>query len=237
MPLLAVVLVWVLRLSPELAAGVILVGCAPGGTSSNVISYLAKADVALSVTMTSVSTLLAPLFTPLLTSWLAGKYMPVSASDMALSIVKMVLVPVIAGLLLRLLLPKLINKILPALPWISTLGISCVLAGVVAPSTEQIQQAGWIVFFAVILHNGLGYALGYGFSKLSRTSNRVARTVSIEVGMQNSGLAATLAGTYFSPVAALPAAIFSIWHNLSGAFLSVIYRRIAEKEAPLFEKN
>lgn len=231
MPTLAVFVAWALQLPPELAVGVILVGCAPGGTSSNVISYLAKADVALSVTMTSVSTLLAPLLTPLVTSWLAGKYMPVSASDMAMSIVKMVLVPVVAGLALRLLLPKIVNKILPALPWISTLGISCVVIGVVAPSTEQIQQAGWIVFAAVVLHNVSGYALGYVFSALSRTSRRVSRTVSIEVGMQNSGLAATLAGTYFSPVAALPAAIFSIWHNLSGALLSVIYRSIAEKES------
>ncbi|MDY5588391.1 MAG: bile acid:sodium symporter family protein, partial [Arcanobacterium sp.] len=230
MPSLAVLITWVLHLPPELAAGVILVGCAPGGTSSNVISYLAKADVALSVTMTSISTLLAPILTPLLTAWLAGKYMPVSAGAMAISIVQMVLVPVIAGLVIRLIIPKVVQKILPVLPWISTIGISGVVAAVVAPSHEKIVEAGALVLIAVIAHNVLGYAVGFGFSKLLRTTNKVARTVSVEVGMQNSGLAATLAAHYFSPVAALPGAIFSIWHNLSGALLSVIYRRLAERD-------
>lgn len=230
MPSLAVLIAWALQLPPELAAGVILVGCAPGGTSSNVISYLAKADVALSVTMTSISTLLAPLLTPLLTAWLAGTYMPVDGGNMALSIVKIVLVPVIAGLLIRILVPTVVDKILPALPWVSTIGISCVVAAVVAPSHDQIVKAGALVLIAVILHNVLGYAVGFAFSTLCRTSNRVARTVSVEVGMQNSGLAAGLASKYFSPTAALPGAIFSIWHNLSGALISVIYRRMQERE-------
>ena len=232
MPLLAVLIVNVMQLPDAVAVGVILVGCAPGGTSSNVISYLAKADVALSVTMTSISTILAPIFTPLLTSWLAGAYMQVSAGAMAISIVQTVLVPVIAGLVIRLLLPKVVKAILPILPWISTLGISGVVAAVVAPSKASIQAAGLLVFVAVVLHNILGYAVGYGFAKLFRRDNRVARTVSIEVGMQNSGLAATLAKTHFAatPEAALPGAIFSIWHNLSGALLSVIYRRMAERE-------
>ncbi|WP_279106154.1 bile acid:sodium symporter family protein [Mobiluncus curtisii] len=233
MPALAVLIVTVLRLPDAVAVGVILVGCAPGGTSSNVISYLAKADVALSVTMTAISTLLAPVMTPLLTQWLAGKYMPLDAGAMAVSIVKMVLVPVVAGLVLRLAFPKFINRILPALPWISTLGISAVLAGVVSASVDAIKATGLLVLVAVILHNMLGYGVGYGFSKLLRADNRVSRTVSIEVGMQNSGMAATLAKTHFAmtPEAALPGAIFSIWHNLSGALLSVIYRRMAEREA------
>lgn len=230
MPALAVLIVTVLRLPDAVAVGVILVGCAPGGTSSNVISYLAKADVALSVTMTAISTLLAPVMTPLLTQWLAGKYMPLDAGAMAVS---MVLVPVVAGLVLRLAFPKFINRILPALPWISTLGISAVLAGVVSASVDAIKATGLLVLVAVILHNMLGYGVGYGFSKLLRADNRVSRTVSIEVGMQNSGMAATLAKTHFAmtPEAALPGAIFSIWHNLSGALLSVIYRRMAEREA------
>ena len=233
MPALAVLIVNVLHLSDAVAVGVILVGCAPGGTSSNVISYLAKADVALSVTMTAISTLLAPLMTPLLIKWLAGKYMPLDGGAMALSIVKMVLVPVIAGLVLRLVFPKFISRILPALPWISTLGISGVVAGVVSASVDAIKAAGLMVLVAVILHNILGYGVGYGFSKLLRADNRVSRTISIEVGMQNSGMAATLAKTHFAvtPEAALPGAIFSIWHNLSGALLSVIYRRLAEREA------
>lgn len=239
MPTLAVLIVYLLDLPDAVAAGVILVGCAPGGTSSNVISYLAKADVALSVTMTAISTLLAPVMTPLLTQWLAGKYMPLEAGAMALDIVKMVLIPVLAGLALRILFPKFIDKILPVLPWVSTLGISGVVAGVVSSSVDSIKAAGVLVFIAVVLHNLLGYGVGYGFAKIFRMDNRVARTVSIEVGMQNSGMAATLAKTHFAatPETALPGAIFSIWHNLSGALLSFVYRRMAEKESQKSANN
>ncbi|NLI03917.1 MAG: bile acid:sodium symporter family protein [Actinomycetaceae bacterium] len=233
MPLLALILVTVLNLPDAVAVGVILVGAAPGGTSSNVISYLAKADVALSVTMTSISTLLAPIFTPLLTLWLAGSRMDLDAGAMAITIVKTVLIPVIGGLVLRLIIPKIIDKILPALPWVSALGISGVVAGVVAGSVEAIKAAGLMIFLVVILHNGLGYLLGYFAAKLARFDNRVARTVSIEVGMQNSGMAATLAKTHFAatPETALPGAIFSVWHNLSGAMLAAFFRRSAESKA------
>ncbi len=232
MPLLALILVNVLSLPDPIAIGVILVGCAPGGTSSNVISYLSKADVALSVTMTSVSTLLGPIMTPLLIQWLAGTRMELNGGAMAIDIVKMVLVPVLAGLGLRLIIPKVVNAVLPILPWVSTLGISGVVAGVVSGSVDAIKSAGLMILLVVILHNCLGYALGYVVTKLFRFSNRAARTVSVEVGMQNSGLAATLAKTHFAatPETALPGAIFSIWHNLAGALLSVFYRRSAEKE-------
>lgn len=231
MPLLAVLLARLFNLPPAVATGVILVGCAPGGTSSNVISYLAKADVALSVTMTSISTILAPLVTPFLTKALAGAYMAVDAQAMAISIVKMVLVPVIAGLVIRLALPKLVKAILPVLPWISTFGIAGVLAGVIPGSAGAIRSAGWLIFLVVICHNVAGYVLGYLFARVLRTSKRASRTVSIEVGMQNSGLAATLAKTHFvaTPETALPAAIFSLWHNLSGAVLAMIYRRSASR--------
>ncbi|WP_347040978.1 bile acid:sodium symporter family protein [Brachybacterium nesterenkovii] len=225
MPLLGLGVSMALQLPPELAAGVILVGCAPGGTSSNVISYLARADTALSVTMTSISTLIAPLLTPALTLLLAGQYMPVDGGDMAMSIVKIVLLPVIAGLIVRLAFSRAIDRILPALPWISVLAISCVVAAVVGKSADKVMEAGLLVLLAVVLHNGLGYALGYGAARVLRQPVRAARTVSIEVGMQNSGLAAGLAAQYFSPAAALPAAVFSIWHNLSGALLASIYRR------------
>jgi BASS family bile acid:Na+ symporter len=231
MPLLGLAIATVLQLDPLLAVGVILVGSAPGGTSSNVITYLAKGDTALSVTMTSVSTLLAPLFTPLLTLWLAGSYLPVDAGSMAWSIVQMVLVPVVAGLVIRLLLSKLVDRILPALPWVSVIGICLVVVSVVSGSTEAIVTAGGIVFLAVVLHNGLGYLLGYWLTRLLRQGERAARTTSVEVGMQNSGLAATLAASAFAPAAALPAAIFSIWHNLSGAFLAMFFRRTAGRNA------
>ncbi|MGO1435750.1 MAG: bile acid:sodium symporter family protein [Canibacter sp.] len=231
MPGLAMLLVVVFRLPAELAVGVILVGCAPGGTSSNVITYLAKGDVALSVTMTSVSTLLAPLFTPVLTLWLAGALLPVDAGSMAWSIVKMVLIPIVAGLLVRWILKKWIDAILPILPWISVLGIAYVVIAVVSGSADKIVEAGLLVLLVVILHNGMGYLLGYFASRVFRYPERVARTTAVEVGMQNSGLAATLAAAHFSPVAALPSAVFSVWHNISGGLLALFFRaRSARQE-------
>ena len=226
MPTLAWILAKVFGLDPALAAGVILVGCAPGGTSSNVISYLAKGDVALSVTMTSISTLLARLMTPLLTSWLAGQYMPVDAGAMTMSIVKMVLVPVVGGLVVRILFARAVERVLPAMPWVSVLGICYVVLAVVSKSAEKILSAGLLILLVVACHNVLGYLLGYGAGRMLGRDARVCRTISIEVGMQNSGLAATLAVAYFSPAAALPGAVFSTWHNLSGAVLAAIYRRL-----------
>ncbi|WP_343899395.1 bile acid:sodium symporter family protein [Arthrobacter rhombi] len=225
MPLAGLGVSTVLGLSPALAAGVILVGCAPGGTASNVVTYLAKGDVALSVTMTSVSTLIAPIFTPLLTLWLAGQYLPVDAGSMALSIVQIVLVPVVLGLVVRMAAPKLVAAVIPALPWVSVLAITFVVIAVVAGSAAAIFSAGLLILAAVILHNGLGYLLGYGAAKLFRLPIPSRRTMAIEVGMQNSGLAAGLAKTYFAPEAALPGAVFSVWHNVSGAILAAIWRR------------
>ncbi|MCQ9343932.1 bile acid:sodium symporter family protein [Corynebacterium kozikiae] len=224
MPLTAVLVVWLMRLPAEIAAGVILVGCSPGGTSSNVVSYLCRGDVALSVTMTSISTLLAPILTPLLTLWLAGQYMEVSASAMALSIVKVVLVPVIAGLLVGMVLPKLVQAVQPVLPWISVLAISTIVAIVVGGSRDNIAAAGALVLGAVILHNCIGYALGYLTGKLTGQTVPVRRTLAVEVGMQNSGLATSLATAYLNPLAALPGAVFSVWHNLSGAVLAALCR-------------
>ncbi|AWE41954.1 MULTISPECIES: bile acid:sodium symporter family protein [unclassified Actinobaculum] len=230
MPLLAVLVAHVLRLSPAVTVGVILVGCAPGGTASNVIAYLARVDVALSVTMTAVSTILAPIFTPLLTKWLAGAYMPLDALGMAGTIARIVLIPVIGGLTLRMLLPRAVERVLPVLPWFSTVGVALAIAGVVAASSASVKTAGAIILLAVVIHNLLGFVCGFGFAWLLGVPGRAARTVSIEVGMQNSGLAAGLATTYFTPEAALPGAVFSIWHNLSGAVLAAVYRRIADRE-------
>jgi BASS family bile acid:Na+ symporter len=227
MPFLGWLIAAALGLPPALAAGVILVGCCPGGTASNVVSYLAKGDVALSVAMTTVSTLIAPLLTPVLALWLAGQYMPVDAGSMAWSIVQIVLFPVLLGLVIRLFLPRLVNKALPALPWISVLAITTVVVAVVAGSAKAIFAAGLLVLAAVILHNGLGYALGYGAARLFRLPIPSRRTTAIEVGMQNSGLAAGLARQYLTPEAALPGAIFSVWHNVSGAVLAAYWRRRA----------
>ncbi|NJC21666.1 BASS family bile acid:Na+ symporter [Arthrobacter pigmenti] len=225
MPLLGLLVASVLGLPAALAAGVILVGCCPGGTASNVVSYLAKGDVALSVAMTTVSTLLAPIFTPLLTLWLAGQYLPVDAGSMAWSIVQIVLIPVALGLAARLLLPRLVAAALPVLPWISVAAITLVVMAVVGLSADAIFSAGLLVLLAVILHNGLGFALGYTAARLFKLPVRARRTTAIEVGMQNSGLAAGLARTHMTPESALPAAIFSVWHNVSGALLAAYWRR------------
>ncbi|MGJ9403168.1 bile acid:sodium symporter family protein [Arthrobacter sp. KK5.5] len=225
MPLLGLGISVLLQLPPALAAGVILVGCAPGGTASNVVAYLAKGDVALSVTMTSVSTLIAPLLTPLLTLWLAGQYMPVDAGSMALSIVQIVLIPVVLGLVARSLIPAVVTRVLPALPWVSVLAITFVVMAVVAGSAAAIFSAGLLILLAVVLHNGSGYLIGYGVAKAFKLPVPSRRTMAVEVGMQNSGLAAGLAKQFFTPEAALPGAVFSVWHNVSGAVMAAIWRR------------
>lgn len=226
MPMAALAVVAIMDLPEAVAAGVILVGCAPGGTSSNVVSYLARGDVALSVTMTSISTLLAPVFTPLLTLWLAGEYMPVSASSMAWSIVKVVLIPVVAGILIGMLAPRVVARINSALPWISVAAISAIVCIVVGGAHDTIASAGALVFAAVIIHNGCGYGLGYLAGLITKQPVAARRTMAVEVGMQNSGLATSLASTYMNPLAALPGAVFSVWHNLSGAVLAAICRYV-----------
>ncbi|WP_300345023.1 bile acid:sodium symporter family protein [Nesterenkonia sp.] len=233
MPLLALGIAWVLQLPPALAAGLILVGSVPGGTSSNVVTYLARGDVALSVTMTSISTLLSPLLTPLLTLWLAGQYLPVPAGDMAWSIVQIVLIPVVGGILLRLLLTRVVEAVQPALPWISVLGITYVVIAVVAGSHDVLASAGVLLLLGVVVHNLCGYGIGYAAAALTRAPVPTRRAISVEVGMQNSGLAAGLGGAHFSPEAALPGAIFSVWHNISGGLLASFWgaRRPAKSSA------
>lgn len=225
MPLVALLVVWIMQLPAEIAAGVILLGCAPGGTASNVVAYLARGDVALSVAMTSVSTMLAPLLTPALTLWLAGQYLPVDAAAMAMSILQIVLLPVIAGIVVRLALPKVVTRLIPALPWLSVLTISVIVAIVISGSADRIVEAGLVVLGAVVLHNVIGMSLGYGLAAATGQPLSSRRTVAIEVGMQNSGLAAGLAATYFNPLAALPGAVFSVWHNVSGALFAFWCRR------------
>ncbi|MEU6392226.1 bile acid:sodium symporter family protein [Streptomyces sp. NPDC046939] len=220
MPGLGWAIAHALGLSPQLAAGVILVGCAPSGTASNVVTYLARGDVALSVSVATVSTVLAPLITPPLTLLLAGAYLPVDAGSMMTDILKTVLLPVLAGLVVRLLLSRYVDRVLKVLPWLSALTIAVIVAVVVAGSAEAIKSAAALVLLAVVLHNGLGLALGYGAGKLARLGAPSSRAMAFEVGMQNSGLAASLATAHFSPLAALPAAVFSVWHNVSGALVA-----------------
>ncbi|HEX5566530.1 MAG TPA: bile acid:sodium symporter family protein [Streptomyces sp.] len=220
-----------LGLSPELAAGVILVGCAPGGTASNVVTYLARGDVALSVSLTSVSTVLSPLLTPALTLVLAGEFLPVDTGSMMDSILKTVLLPVLAGLAVRLLAGRLVTRALPVLPWLSVLAIGVIVAIVVAGSADAVRSAAALVFLAVVLHNGLGLLLGYAAGRLGGLGDPASRALTFEVGMQNSGLAASLAAAHFSPAAALPAAVFSVWHNVSGALVASWFSRRSRQPA------
>ncbi len=225
MPLLGWGLAQALGLSAALAAGMVLVGAAPGGTASNVMVYLSRGDTALSVAMTSVSTLLAPLLTPALVLWLAGEFLPVDAGGLFESIVRIVLVPVLLGILIRAVLPGPVERFLDVLPLISVAGITAVVVVVVAASADTVLTVGVLVVVAVVLHNMLGLALGYGIARACKLDVSGRRAVSIEVGMQNSGLAAALATVHFNPVAALPAALFSIWHNVSGSLLASYWSR------------
>ncbi|MTE17967.1 bile acid:sodium symporter family protein [Streptomyces sp. TRM43335] len=225
MPLLGWLIAEALGLPPELAAGVILVGCAPGGTASNVVTYLARGDVALSVSLTSVSTVLSPLLTPALTLLLAGEFLPVDTGSMTGSILRTVLLPVLAGLVVRLVAGRLVERALPVLPWVSVAAVGVIVAIVVAGSAGAVRSAAATVFVAVVLHNGLGLALGYAVGRFGGLGESAGRALTFEVGMQNSGLAASLAAAHFSPAAALPAAVFSVWHNVSGALAAAWFSR------------
>ena len=219
MPLIAFVLTKAFQLPTEIAVGVILVGTCPGGTSSNVMTYLSKGDVPLSVGMTAVSTLFAPLMTPLLTLLYAGQRVDVNAVAMFLSIVKVVLVPIALGLGCNYFFGKVTREIVRILPLISTLAIIMIIASVVSANSGRLKTVGAMVVVVVVLHNLLGYATGYGVGKLLRLDATKCRALSIEVGMQNSGLATSLAATHFAqyPLATIPGAVFSVWHNISGA--------------------
>lgn len=227
MPFLAWLLCRLLPLSPGLAIGIILVGCCPGGTASNVICYLAKGDIALSVAMTGVSTLLAPVVTPALVWLLAGESVDIDIIGMFLSIVQVVILPIVLGFGFNHYFRKATKLITPLLPMFSTLAISSIIGIIVAHNSESITSCSLIVGIAVILHNVLGLILGYSLAALTGSDRRKRSAIAIEVGMQNSGLATSLAATHFAmfPMAAVPGAIFSVWHNFSGSIAAQIFRR------------
>ena len=231
MPLLAFVLGKVFSLDAALLAGVVLVGTCPGGTSSNVITYLSKGDVALSVGMTSVNTLLAPILTPAITYLLLRTTVSVDPISMFLSIVEVVIIPIALGFIINKLFGKVTQKLFKVLPSISVIAICLIVAAVVSHNSEKIMATGIIVFVVVILHNLLGYACGFGLGKLLHMSVPKTKAISIEIGMQNSGLATSLAGSAFPnlSMATVPGAIFSVWHNISGAILANIYNRWTDK--------
>ena len=230
MPLLAWLLTLAFSLPKELALGVILVGCCPGGTASNVITYLAKGDLALSVGMTACSTLLAPIVTPLLVWLMAGTMVNVDTLGMLLSIVYVVIAPIIVGLLCQHFLPKLTKAVTPYLPAFSSLAIAITVGIVVSHNADRLMLGGMIVILVVMLHNLLGLSLGFTIGRLLRLEKPKCVALSIEVGMQNSGLASSLANMHFAayPLATVPGAIFSVWHNISGALAARSFQRTTD---------
>ena len=234
MPSLAWLLTLAFSLPKELALGVILVGCCPGGTASNVITYLAKGDLALSVGMTACSTLLAPIVTPLLVWLMAGTMVNVDTLGMLLSIVYVVIAPIIVGLLCQHFLPKLTKAVTPYLPAFSSLAIAITVGIVVSHNADRLMLGGMIVILVVMLHNLLGLSLGFTIGRLLRLEKPKCVALSIEVGMQNSGLASSLANMHFAayPLATVPGAIFSVWHNISGALAARSFQRTTDNGLP-----
>ena len=214
-------------LPPAYAAGLILVCACPGGTASNVIAYLARADVPLSVSMTALSTLLSPVLTPLLASWLIGDRVAVDPWSLMRDTASVVLLPVALGLTLRGRAPKLTRALLPFAPALATLAIVLIVAAILGANRAHILDAGFPLLFAVMAAHALGFALGHGFGRLTRSPS-IARTLSIEVGMQNSGLGVVLARSNFAdPLVAVPCALSSIFHSVIGSALAALWSRSA----------
>lgn len=226
MPALAFAIANFFQLDPALTAGVVLVGTCPGGTASNVITFMSKGDLALSVAMTTVSTILAPILTPLITYELIGARIAFNPIAMFWSIIQIVIIPIALGLVIKSVLPKFADEATSYTPAVSALAISLIIAGVIGASRDNILKTSGIILLAVIMHNVLGYLLGFTVARMIGMSWKKAIALSIEVGMQNSGLATGLAKAHFAamPMATVPGAIFSAWHNISGALLAFLYR-------------
>ena len=223
MPFLAWVLAMMLKLPVEIAAGLILLGACPGGTASNVICYLANANVALSISLTAFSTLLAILLTPIMTLLYVDQSITVDVINMMKSLLYIVIIPVLSGVLINTYYNQRINAIKPFLPTISVLFIVFIIGVIVAKNNSNLKDLGLLLLTAVALHNCLGILAGYLIPRIFGYDKTICKTMAIEVGMQNSGLAVVLANQYFSAMAALPGAVFSIWHNLTGAIMAAIW--------------
>jgi bile acid:Na+ symporter, BASS family len=234
MPLIAFLVSTLFGLSETLLVGMVLVGSCPGGTASNVICYLARGDVALSISLTTVSTLLAVLFTPVLTWIYVGQSVPVPVLDMMLNIGKIILLPVTVGVLINYYFGRYLHFVKHVFPFVSVIAIILIIGIIVALNHAHIFLLALPVIAAIFWHNALGLAGGYYFSKMMGLDERQRRTIAIEVGMQNSGLAVALAQAYFPAIAALPGALFSIWHNITGSILASAWsRQDREKELEL----
>lgn len=223
MPSIAFVLAKAFNLPDDLAAGVILVGCCPGGTSSNVMTFLAKGNTALSVACTTISTLLAPLLTPFIFYALASQWLEIDATGMFITVLEMVLFPIFLGLIVRTLFKNVISQASQITPLVSIVSIILILAAVVAVNKAKIIESGLLIFSVVVVHNCLGYLIGFFSAKLFKLNVADSKAIAIEVGMQNSGLGVALANAHLNPVAAVPSALFSFWHNVSGPILANIF--------------
>ncbi|HCX62572.1 MAG TPA: sodium transporter [Clostridiales bacterium] len=232
MPLIALSLVKIFNLPPELAVGVVLVGTCPGGTSSNVMTFLAKGDVALSVTITSFSTLFAPLLTPFITKLLIGATVEVDVMNMFFSIVKVVIVPIGLGFVINKFFGKITEKLVKILPLVSVTAIVAIVATVVSLNSAKLMTSGLLIIAIVVLHNSLGYLIGFFTARVLGLNLSKQKTIAIEVGMQNSGLATSLAATAFAqyPLATIPGAIFSVWHNISGAIIANFFATMKDEK-------
>lgn len=237
MPLVAFALAYLLKLPPELAAGLVLLGSVPGGTASNVMVYLAKGNVALSVAMTSLSTMMAPIMTPLLLYFLAGQWLPVNPSALFMSILQVIIIPIILGLIVQRFFPVIVEKGITVVPLISVFAILIIVSAVTAANAGNVASAGILVFIAVFLHNGFGLLLGYTVASIMGLSENDRRAISIEVGMQNSALGVTLATAHFSPLAALPSVWGAIWHNISGPILATYWANKAPKKEKIKQQK
>lgn len=232
MPLTGWLLASAAGLASGLLAGVVLLGSCPGGTASNVMCYLARGDVALSITLTAVSTVLAVIATPVLTWLYLGERVEVPVAGLLLSTAKIVLVPVILGLAVNYVLGRRLDRLKSAFPLLSMMAIVIIIAIIVGMNHATLGQMGVGLVAVVVLHNLCGLALGYCLPRMLRRSEAECRTLAIEVGMQNSGLAVALATEHFSALAALPGVMFSIWHNLSGSVLAGRWsRRVAVRRS------
>lgn len=240
MPFGAWLVVKVLDLPPEVAVGLLLLGCCPGGTASNVVTFLARGDVALSVTITSCTTILAPVMTPALMYLLASTWLQIDPMSMVMSIVKIILVPIVIGVLANRFFHRQVEKVIVLLPAFSTFTIMMIVSAIVAATRGQLMSAGLLVFFAVALHNALGMLAGYLLARLTGMNYAKAKCLTFEVGMQNSGLGVALSGIHFaaSPITALPSAIGALWHNITGPLLATYFasRKDDSVDSPLFAR-
>jgi BASS family bile acid:Na+ symporter len=228
MPFMGWSIAYALNLPPEFSAGLILVSCCPGGTASNVVVYIARANIALSVLMTMCSTFAAIALTPVLTQWLAGKYVPVDAWALFRSTVQIVLLPIVFGMLLNRYAQKTVERVKPAAPLVAVITIVLIVASILGARAEQIRESGGILLLAVTLMHMGAFTLGYGITRVFGFEELIRRTVAIEVGMQNSGLGSALAVKHFTPSAATPCAVSAIMHCILGSFLAALWRRDAE---------